>query len=48
MQNVGKPKKHSNYFEKCNRKVCDFVIVMGVLNACVSIVTLEGSMCVHE
>jgi hypothetical protein len=48
MRNVGKPKKHTNYFEKCNRKVCDFANVVGMLNACVNIVAFEEGMCVHE
>jgi hypothetical protein len=35
---------------KChiNMKVCDFVNVVGVLNACVNVVALEEGMCVHE
>jgi hypothetical protein len=49
---VGKGRRHWNYFNKCNRKVCswtlDSVVVVGVLNAFASVISFEEGRCVHQ
>jgi hypothetical protein len=46
---VGKYSRHYNYFDKCNMKVCSqTVTIVGVLNACASILELEEGRYIHE
>ncbi len=45
----GKGKRHWNYFNACNSRLCDQTVTfVGVLNACASMVGLEEGRCVHQ
>jgi hypothetical protein len=39
-------RRHWNYFDQCNRKGCDHIV--GLLNACSSVLPLEMGSCAHE
>jgi hypothetical protein len=47
---VDKGRRHWNYFNKCNRKVCSQTLFpfVGVLNACGSVAAIEEGRCAHE
>jgi pentatricopeptide repeat protein len=41
-------RRHLDYFNKCNRKVCSQTLTfVGVLKACASMVAIEEGRCVH-
>jgi pentatricopeptide repeat protein len=49
MCNTAKGRRHWNYFDKCNRMVCNQTVTfVAVLNACARMVALEEGRHAHE